>query len=43
MKNASFGQSFAVAVIVGLTVYYVVANVFCFYAYREFKGMLVDH
>ena len=43
MKNASFGQSFAVAVIVGLTVYYIVANVFCFYAYREFKGMLVDH
>ena len=43
MEQASFGQSFAVAVIIGLTVYYIVANVFCFYAYREFKGMLVDH
>ena len=43
MKNASFGQSFAIAVIVALTVFYVVATVFCFYAYREFKGMLLDH
>ena len=43
MEEASFGQSFAIAVIIGLTVYYIVANVFCFYAYREFKGMLVEH
>ena len=26
-----------------LAIYYVVANVLCFYAYREFKGMLFDH
>ena len=43
MEEASFGQSVAIAVIIGLTIYYIVANVFCFYAYREFKGMLVDH
>ena len=28
---------------IALTVYYVVANVFCFFAYREFKGMMFDH
>jgi len=43
MENASLGTTFTIAVIISLTVYYVVANVVCFYAYREFKGMLIDH
>ena len=29
--------------IVMLSVYYLVAEVVCFYAYREFKGMMFDH
>ena len=43
MSNASLGQTFAISIIIALTIFYVVATVFCFYAYREFKGMLVDY
>ena len=43
MKDASFSQNIALFTMIALTVYYVVANVFCFYAYREFKGMMFDH
>ena len=42
MKEASFSQNLALTVLILLCIYYVVANVFCFYAYREFKGMLFD-
>jgi|EP00353_Schmidingerella_taraikaensis_P006438 hypothetical protein len=42
MMEASFSQNLALTVMILLAVYYVVANVFCFYAYREFKGMLFD-
>ena len=43
MKEASFSQNLSLTVFILLCVFYVVANVFCFYAYREFKGMLFDH
>ena len=43
MKNASFGDTFAISIMIALTVYYIIANVFCFLAYREFKGMLMDY
>ena len=43
MENASLGTSFTIAVIIALTIYYVIANVVCFYAYREFKAMLIEH
>ena len=43
MSNASLGQTFAISIIIALTIFYVVATIFCFYAYREFKGMLVDY
>ena len=43
MTDASFSENLALTVYIALAVYYVVANVFCFYAYREFKGMLFDH
>lgn len=42
MQEASFSQSVALMTMIFLAVYYVVANVFCFYAYREFKGIMVD-
>ena len=43
MKQANFSQNLALTVMIMLCVYYVIANVFCFFAYREFKGMLFDH
>ena len=43
LKSASFGQTFAISIIIALTIFYVVASIFCFFAYREFKGMLFDH
>jgi len=43
MKDASFSGNLALTVMILLAIYYIVANVFCFYAYREFKGMLFDH
>merc|ERR1712226_927408 len=43
MENASLGTTFTIAVIISLTIYYVIANVVCFYAYREFKAMLIEH
>merc|ERR550539_1716126 len=43
MKDASFSQNLALTTMILLCIYYIVANVFCFYAYREFKGMLFDH
>lgn len=39
-SNAS--NSFAMTIFSALCVFYVVANVVCFLAYREFKGMLFD-
>ncbi len=42
MKDASFSQNLSLTVFILLAVYYIVANVFCFWAYREFKGMLFD-
>ena len=42
MQEASFSQNLALTTMILLAVYYIVANVFCFYAYREFKGMLFD-
>ena len=42
MKDASFSQNLSLTVMILLAIYYIVANVFCFYAYREFKGMLFD-
>ena len=42
MKEASFSQNLALIVMVLLAIYYIVASFFCFYAYREFKGMLFD-
>jgi hypothetical protein len=35
--------TFQFTVVCLLTVYYIVAIILCFYAYREFKGMLFDH
>ena len=43
MKEASFSQNLALTVMILLAIYYIVANIFCFFAYREFKGMLYDH
>ena len=42
MEDASFSQNLALVVMMLLAIYYVGANVLCFYAYREFKGMLFD-
>ena len=42
MEEASFSQNLALVVMILLAIYYIVANVLCFYAYREFKGMLFD-
>ena len=42
MKSASFSQNLALTTFILLAVYYIVANFFCFFAYREFKGMLFD-
>ena len=42
MEDASFSGNLALTVMILLAIYYLVANVFCFYAYREFKGMLFD-
>ena len=42
MEDASFSQNLALVVMILLAIYYVVANILCFYAYREFKGMLFD-
>ena len=42
MEEASFSGNLALTVMILLAIYYIVANVFCFYAYREFKGMLFD-
>ena len=36
-------DTYAMVVIIGLCIYYVAADVVCFYAYREFKGMMFDH
>ena len=43
MNDASFSQNLTLTVFILLALYYVVANVFCFLGYREFKGMLFDH
>ena len=37
--SESFSGSLALIIMLGLFVYYIVANVACFYAYREFKGI----
>ena len=42
MESASFAGNLALATMIMLAVYYVVANIFCFFAYREFKGMMFD-
>ena len=42
MEDASFSANLALAVMILLAIYYIVANVLCFLAYREFKGMLFD-
>ena len=42
MQEASFSQNLALVVMILLAVYYIVANILCFFAYREFKGMLFD-
>ena len=42
MTKAHVTQNLALAVYIMLAIYYIVANIFCFYAYREFKGMLFD-
>merc|ERR1712178_405684 len=36
MKDASFNQNLALTIMICHCIYYVVANIFCFYAYREF-------
>ena len=43
MREATFSQNLALTTMILLAVYYVVANIFCFYAYREFKGMMWDY
>ena len=35
--------AFVMTMLVLFAIYYLVAIVICFYAYREFKGMLYDH
>ena len=42
MTESSLGSQFALTVMIILCVFYLVATVVCFYAYREFKGMLFD-
>jgi hypothetical protein len=42
-NTGSTSTSFQFTVVCMLTVYYIVAIILCFYAYREFKGMLFDH
>jgi len=39
MKNGSFSENLSLTVFILLCVYYIVANYFCFKAYREFKHM----
>ena len=41
-ENGSSPVIFQLAIMIALLVYYIIAIVVCFYAYREFKGMLVD-
>ena len=42
MTDSQLGAQFALTVMVLLCVYYVIASFFCFFAYREFKGMHFD-
>ena len=42
LKDSQLGTSFALTVLIILLIFYVIASIFCFYAYREFKGMLFD-
>jgi len=42
MNEASFSQNLVLTVFVLLAIYYIVANVFCFYAYRQFKHSSFD-
>ena len=42
-KTGSSTNTFAITIIILLSVYYIVATFICFYAYREFKGMMFDH
>ena len=42
MTEASFSQNLSLTVMILLCVYYVLANVACFYAYREFKALLFE-
>ena len=40
--SESFSGSLALVIMLALFVYYIVANVACFYAYREFKAIMFD-
>ena len=42
MKDATWGEQFAIAIMFILLIFYVVATIVCFFAYREFKGMIFD-
>ena len=43
INEGSANDVFSFVVICLLTVFYVIAVIMCFYAYREFKGMMFDH
>ena len=42
LESATTSQAYVQTIIIMLTVYYLVAIFVCFFAYREFKGMLFD-
>ena len=42
-NTGSTSASFWFTTICLLSIYYIVAVILCFYAYREFKGMMFDH
>ena len=42
MEEATWGEQFALAIMFILLIFYVVATIVCFFAYREFKGMIFD-
>ena len=41
--NSALGGSFAITVFIALIIFYVIASIFCFFAYREFKHLSVSN
>ena len=42
MTDSKLGSQFSLTVMCLLCIFYIIASFFCFFAYREFKGMFFD-